>query len=307
MCKGHLKKSTSVAPSRKLLLTSLESFGEDSKGQIPSNTSLLFSICTFSLFLLMCEHTIRQLLLSYSHLHPIMEDEMSRLIFARHIGVDLIGCAAVSIFGFRSRYVMQELFDAVIYRKNSMPKAYDNRMYKYHPEAARVIVLFLGYQFKNMYDTIIFNDGALFIAHHILALGTAWGALFPGAAHFYGIFYLGLSEGSTAALCFLANFDDEFGVKGLGDAFPMTKVISGAIFAVLFILFRVIMWSVISYYYVSDVRNVLKNKDDPRLVGRKIWFQFTGISLSLLSLLQIIWLGEIFMTGKREMEKMGFL
>lgn len=191
-------------------------------------------------------------------------------------------------------------------KKNAMPKAYDNRLFQYHPEAARVIVLFIGYQIKNSYDTVLWNDGAIFIAHHILSLGTAWGALFPGASHYYAPFYLGYSELSTAFLSLLVSFDDDFGIRGLSAAFPLPKVILGACFAVSFITCRVITWTTHSVYYLQDVRACLKAAD-PRLAGRKTWLKFTGFSLSLLSLLQIIWLGEIFVTGKKELKAMGFL
>ena len=227
---------------------------------------------------------------------------------ARHVGIDFVSAALVSYFGFKARHITQDMIDKHLKgKKNAMPTAYDNRLFQYHAESARVILLFIGYQVKNSYDTIIWNDGILFIAHHILAFGTAWGALFPGAAHYYAPFYLGYSEFSTAALCLLANFDDDFGVRGLAAAFPMTKVVLGAFFAVSFIVCRVIIWTTHSVYYLQDVLACLKNKEDPRLVGRKAWLQFTGFSLSLLSLLQIIWLGEIFLTGKRELEAMGFL
>jgi hypothetical protein len=203
-------------------------------------------------------------------------------------------------------YLLKDMMDAVFRGKNSMPKAYDNRLFKYHPEAARAIVFFLGYQIKNSYDTVIWNDGALFVIHHILAFSVAWGALFPGSAFYYGTFYLGFSEASTTALCLLSNFDDEFGVKGLGDAFPLAKAVLGGIFAALFIICRVVLWSTVSYYYVKDVTAVLKT-DDPRLVGRKAWFKFTRFALGILSILQIIWLGEIFRIGYVELKNMGFI
>jgi hypothetical protein len=240
-------------------------------------------------------------------LHPLLENETNRFILARHIGIDLVSAVCVSYFGFKARYITQDMIDTVIHgKKNAMAQAYDNRLFKYHPEAVRVIVLFLGYQIKNSYDTMVWNDGALFIAHHILAFFTAWGALFPGASHYYAPFYLGYSEFSTATLCLLANFDDEFGIKGLGSAFPLTKVILGAAFAISFIVCRVMIWSTMSYFYLKDIIAVFK-ANDPRLVGRKTWFRFTGFSLSVLSLLQIIWLGEIFMTGKQELKNLGFL
>jgi hypothetical protein len=40
---------------------------------------------------------------------------------------------------------------------------------------------------------------------------------------FYATFFLGILEVSMAILWVLANFDDEYGVKGLRDALPMVK------------------------------------------------------------------------------------
>lgn len=104
----------------------------------------------------------------------------------------------------------------------------------------------------------------------------------------------------------MANFDDVHGVVGLAEAFPTGKVVFGVLFAVTFFVCRVLLWSTISYYYCRDAWNALKG-NDPRLVGRKTFVRFTLVSLSLLSLLQIIWLGEILRQGKVELEKMGFI
>jgi hypothetical protein len=137
-------------------------------------------------------------------------------------------------------------------------------------------------------------------------LGTGWGALIPGTAHYYAPFYFGVSEISTAVLCLLANFDDAHGVKGLADAFPMAKVVVGGLFAVCFIVCRVFMWSAVSYYYCRDAWYALKS-DDARLEGRKTYLRFTFVSLGLLSLLQIVWLGEIVRVGKEELANAGLI
>jgi hypothetical protein len=104
----------------------------------------------------------------------------------------------------------------------------------------------------------------------------------------------------------LANFDDTHGVKGLADAFPMAKVVFGGLFAVCFIVCRAVMWSTVSYYYCRDAWYAL-NSNDARLEGRKTWLQFTFMSLGILSLLQIIWLAEIFRVGKEELVKVGLI
>jgi len=149
-------------------------------------------------------------------------------------------------------------------------------------------------------------QGPEFIFHHVFSLAVAWGAMHPGTAHMYGIFFFGLSEFSTAILCILANFDDEHGVPGLGDALPMTKVVCGAIFVVLFILCRCILWPITSYYFCRDISLALKS-DDPRAVYRRGWMRFFYVALAGLSVLQVLWLGQIFMLGKQELIKVGLL
>lgn len=236
----------------------------------------------------------------------MLEDATNRAILARHVGVDTLSCFVVAILGWKASHINQDMVDAVLRGKKSMPVAYENRVFKYHPEAVRIALFFLAYQLKNTYDTIIWNDGPEFIAHHLLTLATTWGALFPGSCHYYVMFYFGVSEISTGVLCLLANFDDVHGVKGLAEAFPAGKMALGGIFAVLFVICRVFMWSTVSYYYCRDAWNVLKS-GDPRLEGRKTWLRYTFVSLALLSVLQIVWLGEIVRIGHEEMVKAGFL
>jgi hypothetical protein len=229
---------------------------------------------------------------------------------------------------------MKNIAEAAMGNKNAMPVAYEQRIFTYQPEATRLVLFFLSYQVKNTYDTIVWNDGILFILHHVLCLFTAYGALIPGSCHFYVPFYFGVSEASTAVLCLLANFDDVHGAVGLADAFPLVKAVIGGIFALLFIICRVFMWSTVSvsasrfnadrnwhtvhrvvfqispsfcanvqYYYCRDAWNALQGSD-PRMKERKIWLMFTFVSLALLSVLQILWLGEIFLVGKEELKKL---
>ena len=102
-----------------------------------------------------------------------MEDETNRNILARHIGVDAVSAFVVTYLGWSARHVVQDLIDATIGgKKNAMPIAYEGRMFTYQPEAQRLTLFFVAYQLKNTYDTIVWNDGALFIAHHALTLLT---------------------------------------------------------------------------------------------------------------------------------------
>lgn len=134
----------------------------------------------------------------------------------------------------------------------------------------------------------------------------SWGALYPSFAHFYAIFYLGFSEISTAVLCVLANFDDEFGVQGLGQAFPLTKVVVGAVFVTLFILCRCIMWPITTFYFMKDAKQALKG-NGPRLDACKGWMKLFMFCLTGLSILQVLWLGQIFVIAQQEFKALGLL
>ena len=86
----------------------------------------------------------------------------------------------------------------------------------------------------------------------------------------------------------------------------MTRAALGGIFVVLFVICRVLMWTSISYYCFRDFMQVLKGSD-PRKKGYELWYGFTFFSLSILSLLQIIWLYEIGKISMEELEKIGLL
>lgn len=304
MSNGNSDKVTGAEQNRGLFMFSIESFS--GHNGVPNAKSQFSTGAVIILILMAIEMSLRQFFASIKDFHPVLENETSRHILARHIGVDTLSCFVVAFLGWKARYVVQPLVDATIGgKKNAMPVAYEGRMFTYHPECQRLILFFVAYQIKNTYDTIVWNDGILFIVHHILTLLTSWGAL-HGNAHFYALFYFGISEISTGALCLLANFDDEYGVVGLADAFPMVRVLIGGIFSILFVTCRVFMWSTMSYYYCRDTWNLLSGSD-PRVKGFKTWFQYTFFALSILSLLQIIWLAEIVKIGKAELEKLGFL
>lgn len=286
-----------------LLLTSVESFCGDEKG-LPNHTSVAFTISFFIFFLWMVELTLRQALISIQDFHPLLQDEIKRNILARHVGVDALSCFIISYFGWKARHVFTQMTEAALSKDKKLTQTYDFRMFQYHPEAARILTYFIGFQCKNLVDTIVWNDGPEYIAHHVLAIFSAGGGLVPGAFHFYAIFYMGISEFSTGILCLLVNFDDDHGVPGLADTFPTARAILGGLFAVSFAIIRVILWGSLTYYYFKDVRHVFQ-QDHPKLTsGRRLFIKLNNISLGFITLLQVVWLFEIFRIVKLEIEKM---
>jgi len=248
------------------------------------------------------EMSVRSFFEQFQDAHPLLLVETNRFILARHIGVDALMCFTVAFMGFKSRAIMKDMIDAGLRRRpNTMPEAgYETRMFTYHPEAQRILLFFFAYQVKNLYDSWAWEDGAIFIAHHIMAMSAAWGGMHPGVSHFYAGFFMGTSEVSTGVLCLLANFDDEFGVKGLGEAFPVLRAALAGTFTVLFIIFRCIIWPFVAYHFLRDTRSALKGKSE-KAEGRRVWMRVIAYTCAGLSVLQVLWLWEIIEIGQKEL------
>lgn len=233
----------------------------------------------------------------------MLEIDLNRRILARHVGTDWLCCMIVAVLGISSfRSVCPEFLEVARGVPGAMAEGgYEARMFTYHPKAMRLVVFFWAYQLKNMYDTIVWQDGPEFIAHHVMCLAVAYGLLRHGFSLFHVPFYFGISEISTGILCLLANFEDEHGVPGLAEAFPMGKVVLGAGFAVLFIICRVFLWAFFTKYYIQDARLTLAQSSREEV---KPWIKIFLVSLTGLTTLQIIWLGTIIYVGKTELEQM---
>jgi len=216
-----------------------------------------------------------------------------------------LSCFIVSYFGWQARHIFKQMVQAAWSKeKKKLTQHYDFRLFQYHPEAARILTYFIGFQCKNLVDTIVWDDGPEYIAHHVLAIFSAAGGLVPGAFHFYAIFYMGLSELSTGILCLLVNFDDEHGVVGLADAFPTIRAVLGGLFAVSFIIIRVTLWGSLTYYYFKDVKLAFQQNHPKLTGGRRLYTKLNNISLGFITLLQVIWLFEILRIFTLEVEKM---
>ena len=288
----------------------------------PPLMSCIFTGITYIICLIISEQMGRFLFQTldeyYGVLPPVLSsssnhDKTNQYILVRHLFVDTLSCIICASIGWYSRYesfypIMNGTITTTANTKSTTGNSYEQRLSMYMPNGFRLSLFFFSYQIKNLYDTIVWNDGPIYIFHHIFSLITAYGAMTMTCGHVYTIFFFGISEISTAVLCVLANFDDEHGIVGLGDAFPLAKVICGALFVILFILCRCILWPIHSYYFCNDILSALrqdtKHRDNQT---RRYWMIFFLISLSGLSVLQILWLGQIFVLGQQELQKLGFI
>lgn len=301
MCRASLKRYPQSKPT---LLVSTSSFHcTDEKGEKgplpPSVTSALLTVQFIVLFLATSEQILRYLFELYlTDYHPVMESERHRHILARHVAVDGFSCAVVAYIGYINRHTLKPLMTL------KRDDKFHERIFRYHPAGHQVLLFFFAYQVKNMYDTIVWEDGIVFILHHIFAGATAWLGMYPGVASFYALFFMGISEISTSILCLLANFDPDLGIIGLEDAFPKTRIVLASAFIVSFLICRITLWPLFTYHFFGDATKALE-KEGPN--GRKIVkfaLRLILTSLAGLSILQVIWLGEIIVTAKEEISQL---
>eukprot|EP00560_Eucampia_antarctica_P006787 CAMPEP_0197829688 /NCGR_PEP_ID=MMETSP1437-20131217/6220_1 /TAXON_ID=49252 ORGANISM="Eucampia antarctica, Strain CCMP1452" /NCGR_SAMPLE_ID=MMETSP1437 /ASSEMBLY_ACC=CAM_ASM_001096 /LENGTH=247 /DNA_ID=CAMNT_0043431571 /DNA_START=227 /DNA_END=973 /DNA_ORIENTATION=+ len=244
-------------------------------------------------------------------MHYLLEDELNVKKVARHLGVDLVGLSAVSYIGFSNRHICNELWNSFyksFWNKKDEniylhPSGFETRIFTYHPASQHLLLIFFAYQVKNLYDTIVFADGIEFVLHHIFSGIAAWGGMHPGYAHYYSLFFMGISEISTTILVMLSHFDPKFGVEGLPEAFPILKAITAVAFVISFIICRTILWPYVSYCFVQDAMAAIRS-NSPMADGRRTILKFAIVSLSALSVLQVGWLFQIFVLAKVEIDKM---
>jgi hypothetical protein len=220
--------------------------------------------------------------------------EKSRIILGRHT-MDVIAMTLLVYTGFEALVGFGQTgfmgFDAMtsdIVVNGKIAAAGSERIYAYSPAAQRLAVLQVAYEMKNFCDSIIHNDGIIFLAHHLVTGIVSAFALKP-FLHLYACYFLGWSEISTVFLCVLVCFDDQHGIPGLNKAFPITMSIFGVLFAVSFTLFRIILWPYINYYFWSDMWIIYQ---DGTVHSNVIWWIYMVISVAL-TLLQLVWFKEI--------------
>mmetsp|Transcript_2048 Transcript_2048/g.2907 ORF Transcript_2048/g.2907 Transcript_2048/m.2907 type:complete len:313 (+) Transcript_2048:80-1018(+) len=303
MCKNPTPKNQNYRT--RLLLSKQSFYCVDEKGEKgplpPSLSSTLLSTSFLILLQFAVEHLTR---LFFYHFimdtHPIFADESNRMVLSRQLGTNVFMCTLVAILGLRSKHIMSGILSSITGKTSVDLESFEKRLYTYHPEAQQLLLFFFAYQIKNLYDSYVWNDGIEFLLHHVVSGIAAWGGMYPGICGSYAIFYMGISEVSTAVLSFLANFDDKLGVPGLDRAFPITRLATAFCFVILFIICRIILWPYVTYYFYNDCQRALKRNSPKETVAVRFTIKTMLICCLGLSVLQVIWLGQIFYLGYTE-------
>ena len=146
----------------------------------------------------------------------------------------------------------------------------------------------MGYTFKTVGDAIFYNDGVISLMHHI-ATGIAIGLAMHPFVHTYAVFFVGLSEISTVALCIVLCFQKDRGVALLSQRYPTIDLIIGIVFSVLFVVCRIMLWFFYSAHFWVDLLELM-NAGSFHSLPVIIWYLFANAALSVL---QVFWLYQI--------------
>ena len=181
------------------------------------------------------------------------------------------------------------------------------RPFTYNPWTTALVFFQAAYQCFNMLTSIRDNDGIVFIVHHIATASLCVLTLKPFMQPWCP-YFLGVSEVSTAPLCFLACYDERWGVPDLSRRLPKTKMLLGVVFAALFVACRIFGWFYYSYGFWQDMLALFPSQGgtDP-LTFFFVQGDFFPILIFVLtvnvglSILQVVWLGEIVVTAHQEL------
>lgn len=230
---------------------------------------------------------------------PFTKAQRSVIILSRHT-MDVVAMSLLVYTGFEALVSFNAggfmgfnamTGDIIVNGKVAAP-GYE-RCYAYSAAAQRLCVLQMAYEMKNFCDSIIHNDGIIFLAHHFVTYIVSALATRP-FLHLYACFFLGWSEISTVVLCVLVCFDEDHGIPGLGKAFPTLMTLSGVLFGVTFTVFRIILWPIVNYYWWSDMWIIYTNGS---VHSNAEWYLYMSISVGL-TILQMVWFKEIVVTAK---------
>merc|ERR1712137_1203685 len=115
------------------------------------------------------------------------------------------------------------------------------RLFVYLPAAHRLCLFHAAWEVKSFVDSVMHNDGVIFLFHHVGAFIMCVIAMQP-IYQLYACFFFGIIELSSIPLPVVAMLDDSLGVGpvGLGKRLPVAKDAFGGLFALSFLTVRVV-------------------------------------------------------------------
>lgn len=205
--------------------------------------------------------------------------------FQASSGIALTTCA---ILGFHTWHISRKAHTA-------LPATPQGRLFGYLQEAELLAALNFGFQFWDFVIslTIAEHSTTLMLGHHLMASTVSWCSIQYELLHYYGIFFLGVTEVSSIFLVFvdLAKYFPPLPDTAF-DAFVRWGC--APLFIVAFLYYRVYLWWPESYRLFRDVQRVVASGDAKRQRPGATWVLYLFLALNLpLGVLQLYWVSVI--------------
>jgi hypothetical protein len=205
-------------------------------------------------------------------------------------------CSRPDLFAFQFTAEVMQLFMGITgglwWHSNArkLVKTPEARLFGFIETADRLNAGIFVFQTWDFFFSIMIPEHAtmVFLTHHVLAALTAYFSLEYQLVHYYALFFGGCSEISSIFLVF-CDFDVYFPADNHGPVWKLFITFNQAMFALLFLWFRVIGWWIVSYQLWKDVFHV-KKKNEQVVSRNKTRFLHVFLFMDLaLGLLQVYW------------------
>lgn len=183
-----------------------------------------------------------------------------------------------------------------------LPSTATGRLFGYLPEAELLAAVNFTFQFWDLGISLLIPEHRtpIMLAHHLAASVVSWCSLRYRVLHYYGIFFLGISELSSVFLVFvdLARYFPP--IPGTFYDQVILRIAAPG-FVVCFVVYRVLYWWPVSWQLFQDVYAVtIQSNAAEKLRPGKTWVLYLYLALNLpLGLLQLYWLTIILQEVQR--------
>lgn len=200
-------------------------------------------------------------------------------------GLAIVFCG---ITGFSAWHISKRAHSA-------LPNTPEGRLFGYLLESEKLAAANFTFQFWDFFVSLLIEEHCttIMMIHHLMAALVSWCSLDNQYLHYYGVFFLGLSEFSSIFLVFV----------DVAKFFPPTpgtyydtwvNMVCGPLFVVTFFYYRVFLWWKVSYLLWSDALTVLRNGVAEKLRPGRSYVLYIFLTLNpILGVLQLYWFGII--------------
>ena len=190
----------------------------------------------------------------------------------------------VGWLGFKTWYISKTVH-------RNLPGTPEGRLFGWLHESERIAAANFTFQVWDFIISLLIPEHctAIFLTHHLMAAVVSWFSLHYQVLHYYGIYFLGLTETSSIFLV-LIDLARYFPSES-GTVFAHIVAICQPAFLISFFWYRVAMWWFISWRLWSDVLTVTGNgRAEALRPGKTFVLKYVYLPFNiLLGLLQLHW------------------